>query len=46
LDLRVNDDRISLSLGELSLKCAMYKNLEYILIEMQYDMHNYVFSGV
>jgi len=27
-------------------KGAMCKKIEYILTEMQYDIHNYVFSGV
>jgi len=27
-------------------KGAMCKNSEYLLTEMQYDIHNYVFSGV
>jgi len=30
----------------LSLKGAMCKKVEYLLTEMQYDIHNYVFSGV
>jgi len=29
-----------------SLKGAMCKKDEYLLTEMQYDIHNYVFSGV
>jgi len=27
-------------------KGAMCKKVEYLLTEMQYDIHNYVFSGV
>jgi len=28
------------------LKGAMCNKVEYLLTEMQYDIHNYVFSGV
>jgi len=28
------------------LNGAMCKKVEYLLTEMQYDIHNYVFSGV
>jgi len=28
------------------IKGAMCKMFEYLLTEMQYDIHNYVFSGV
>jgi len=30
----------------VTIKGAMCKNIEYLLTEMQYDNHNYVFSGV
>jgi len=29
-----------------SFKGAMCNKVEYLLTEMQYDIHNYVFSGV
>jgi len=30
----------------MTLKGAMCNKVEYLLTEMQYDIHNYVFSGV
>jgi len=31
---------------KVALKGAMCNKVEYLLTEMQYDIHNYVFSGV
>jgi len=31
---------------KLIFKGAMCNKVEYLLTEMQYDIHNYVFSGV
>jgi len=37
---------IILSTNICCLKGAMCNKVEYLLTEMQYDIHNYVFSGV
>jgi len=33
-------------IAPLPFKGAMCNKVEYLLTEMQYDIHNYVFSGV
>jgi len=47
-------ETIKLSLDKMYINCvasapfkgAMCNKVEYLLTEMQYDIHNYVFSGV
>jgi len=39
-------DISALDILTVTLKGAMCNKVEYLLTEMQYDIHNYVFSGV
>jgi len=47
-DINIYNKTISvcLTISVCSFKGAMCNKVEYLLTEMQYDIHNYVFSGV